>query len=163
MSSQTLSHSRLTPAVHRQIVSAIRSGAYPHVAAQACDVSKELFDDWLRRGTGPYARKPYGPFAREVLQAQAQARVRAETEAFANAPKAWLHYGPGRESTRSPGWSAPVKASALTGEDFNAFLDPRLMEFLRDITAALVNFPEARQQTIEVAQKHSLLPRKQAA
>ena len=69
---------RLTPALRSQIVAGIRAGGYPHVAAEAWGVPKETFDDWLKRGVAADAREPYRSFAKEVRQAQAQARLRAE-------------------------------------------------------------------------------------
>src|SRR5262245_57971437 len=87
-----------TAEIGQKIVSSIRSGAYPHVAAQAWGVPPEVFDEWMQRGTGPQPCDPYSSFAKDVLQAQAQARLRAEMAAFNVNPRDWLHHGPGRES-----------------------------------------------------------------
>ena len=94
---------RLTPQLRSQIVAAIRSGGYPHVAAEAFGVAKEIFDDWFKRGHENGAREPYLTFGREVSEAIAQARLRAEMSVFKDDPKVWLEHGPGRETPTLPG------------------------------------------------------------
>src|SRR5580765_8574457 len=93
---------RLTPELTRQIASAIRAGGYPHVAAEAYGVPKDVFDDWLKRGNTKNAWEPYRSFAIEIRQAFAQARLRAEMAGYEKDPKAWLIHGPGRESEQRP-------------------------------------------------------------
>src|SRR5438094_6168105 len=105
-------HTRLTLELHRQIVAAIRAGGYPHIAAQAFGVPAVVWDEWLRRGTAPAARPPYRWFARDVQQAHAQARLRAEIHVLGEAPKLWLEHGPGRDRADCPGWAGAVKPAA---------------------------------------------------
>lgn len=140
---------RLTPVLRSQIVAGIRAGGYPHVAAEAWGVPKEVFDDWLKRGGAPDAREPYVSFAKEVRQAQAQARLRAEMAVFEADPKIWLLHGPGREVDGRPGWSVTVKPAEGIETERNALLDPDLMALFRTLLEVLRPYPEAR---IEVAQ-----------
>ena len=67
----------LTDELARGILAAIRAGGFPHVAAAAYGVDAALWERWLRRGRRKHAREPYRSFARQVEQAQAQARLRA--------------------------------------------------------------------------------------
>ena len=96
--------SKLTPAVHDQIVAFCRAGAFDWVAAEAAGVHRATFYRWLARGARE-ARGPYHDFDDAVRQARAQARVAAETEVRRDQPLAWLRYGPGRERPGSPGWT----------------------------------------------------------
>jgi hypothetical protein len=96
---------RLTPALQQQLCAYLRAGAYPHVAAEACGVPREVFDDWLRRGTARPAREPYRSFAAETRQAMAQARAGAEVQTLQKSPVTWLKNGPGRERPGAPGWT----------------------------------------------------------
>jgi hypothetical protein len=140
---------RLTPGLRSQIVAGVQAGGYPHVAAEAFGVPKAVFDDWLKRGSDKNARQPYLSFARDVCQAFAQARLRAEIEIFKEEPKIWLIHGPGREAVDSPGWSVSVKAAETSANDRNALLDPELMALLRALLLALEPFPEARAQVAQ--------------
>src|SRR5215510_10362942 len=128
---------RLTPPLQQRIVAAIRSGGYPHVAAQAAGVSAALFDEWLERGQAEGAWEPYRSFAEEVREAAAQARLLAETALFQDKPKRWLAHGPGRESTENPGWSVVVKLAVTGAAAHSALLDPRFLEFVREVLEAL--------------------------
>jgi hypothetical protein len=148
---------RLTPQLSRNIVASIRSGGYAHVAAQAWRVPPEVFDDWLRRGSRPRAREPYASFAQDVLEAQAQARLRAEIAAFAKDPKGWLNHGPGRESEDNPGWSAQVKAALVASEGNNPFLDPQLLALFQQVLSLLIPFPEARRQVAQALTERGLV------
>lgn len=141
---------RLTAELGQQIVTAIRAGGYPHVAAEAFGVPKDDFDDWLKRGNAPNAWEPYRTFARDVRQAFAQARLRAEVAGFENDPKAWLIHGPGRESEQQPGWSVSVKPAETHAEERNILLDAELMALLRTLLEALRPFPEACSQVAKV-------------
>ena len=60
---------RLTPAVQQTITAYIRAGGYPHVAAEAAGVPRDVFDDWLRRGEEGRPSRPHRRFARQVRQA----------------------------------------------------------------------------------------------
>lgn len=144
---------RLTQQLHQQIVASIRSGGYPHVACEAWGIPRVLFDEWLRKGDDVRARPPYLTFARDVRQAIAQARLRAEMAVFQDDARAWLEHGPGRERNDCPGWSVSVKPADPVRERDNSLLDPEIMRAFRLVLDALAPFPEAR---AEVAKK--LLP-----
>lgn len=144
---------RLTPELGQQIVAAIRAGGYPHVAAEAFGVPKDEFDDWLARGNARNAWEPYRTFARDVRQAFAQARLRAEMEGFTKDPKSWLIHGPGRESAQQPGWSVSVKPAEVHVQSRNILLDPELMALFGTLLELLQPFPEARGQVAEALGK----------
>ena len=140
---------RLTPELSEQIVAGIRAGGYPHVAAEARGVSKDLFDDWLKRGNQKNAWEPYRSFARDVRQAFAQARLCAEIAGFKKDPKLWLINGPGRASEQRPGWSVSVKPTEATAETHNVLLDPDWMQLLHTVMQVLLAYPEARAQVAD--------------
>jgi hypothetical protein len=148
---------RLTPLLRSQIVAGIRSGGFPHVAAEAWGLSQEMFKDWLRRGSGNKPREPYASFAREVRDAEAQARLRAELAVFTDEPKVWLEHGPGRELQGRPGWTTAVKAAAAAEDAGNILLHRQTMALLQNVLEWLTPFPEAR---IHVAR---LVPNERAA
>jgi len=141
--------SQLTPHVRSKIIQGIQSGGYPHVAAEAMSVPKDVFDDWLKRGDEPDAREPYRSFARDVRIAFAQARLIAEIAVYKDDPKVWLMQGPGRETPESAGWSVSVKASEKSSGERNALLDPELMQLFRLLMQALAPYPEARSQVAQ--------------
>ena len=137
---------RLTPMTRRQIIGSIHSGGYPHVAAQAWGVPRDVFDTWMAKGAAPRAREPYASFAREVQEGHAKARLIAETNLFQKEPKIWLEHGPGRETQSSRGWSAAVKPAEATAASTNPFLDPRMMLFFSKLLALLAPYPDVRSQ-----------------
>lgn len=139
---------RLTAEVRSQILGSIRAGGYPHIAAEAWGMTKETFDDWMRRAAEPGAREPYRSFAKDVRLAFAQARLRAELNVFEHEPKIWLIHGPGRETDAMPGWSVSVKAAELSAVGRNVLMDPDLMRLFHKVIEALDRYPDAR---IEVA------------
>ena len=104
---------KLTPAVHQQIVTFIRAGAYDWVAAEAAGIGKSTFYRWLERGAAR-AAEPHRTFLVDVREARAQARVAAETAVRRDNPLAWLRYGPGRDRAGAPGWT---ERHALAGTD----------------------------------------------
>jgi hypothetical protein len=133
------------------ILTYIRSGAYPQVAAEAAGVHRKTFLDWLGQGEKAKAREPYRSFARSVRQAAAMARVKAETDLREKDPRFWLKHGPGRETPEYPGWTGEVKPvdlqdphalPAVDGPEWNALCSKML--------AALEAFPEARLALAEV-------------
>lgn len=140
---------RLTPELSQQIAAAIHAGGYPHVAAEAFGVPKEIFDDWLKSGNAKNAREPFRSFARDMRKAFAQARLCAEMAGFKKDPKLWLVHGPGRESEQRPGWSVSVKPAETSAELRNVLCDPELMALFRNLLEVLRPFPEAR---VQVAQ-----------
>src|SRR5262245_14793324 len=97
------SRHRLTEDIAVAIPSYIRAGGYPHIAAEAAGVPREVFDDWLQRGQQKKAPAVYRRFADAVRQARAQARLAAEIAAFKAKPMDWLRSGPGKETADVPG------------------------------------------------------------
>src|SRR5215207_126872 len=97
-----------TPELEQQICSWIRSGGFPHVAAECAGVPTAVFERWLRVGSRPRAPRAYRDFAAEVRKAVAQARMRAEIDAYKQDATVWLKSGPGKDNPASPGWSNPV-------------------------------------------------------
>ena len=71
---------KLTPDLHRRIVSMVAAGAFPEVAAGACGVSRRAFFEWMQRGLGEHpTRRPtpeLAAFAADVQQEVDTAEVR---------------------------------------------------------------------------------------
>src|SRR5437667_3761511 len=85
-----------------RVLSYIRSGGYPIVAAEAAGVPGEVFLQWIEWGEKKRARAPYRSFALGVRQAAAQGRLVAELAVHDKDPKYWLAHGPGKESVHNP-------------------------------------------------------------
>jgi hypothetical protein len=135
----------LTPELQARIASFVRAGCFPHVAAEAAGLSCRIFQNWLRRGSHARAKQPYRGFAEEVRQATAQARLRAEIAIIDKRPLDWLKCGPGKETSRRPGWStAPKAQTAARVHDNNLLADPRFRGLGAKLLAALTPFPDAR-------------------
>jgi hypothetical protein len=136
---------RLTPEVQQQICAYLRAGGGPHVAAAAAGVLPEAFDEWLRRGRRPGARPRYRDFALAVAQAQAHARLAAETKVHQEKPLDWLKCGPGRETAEQQGWTAPGKPCFGAGTaDEEQVSRAEWFATLADLLAALAAYPDAR-------------------
>jgi hypothetical protein len=99
----------LTPELQREIIAFIRAGGFPHVAAEAAGIPRHVFARWLERGQKSARALAHRALALAVLQAQAQARLHAETTVFTEKPLDWLKSGPGRETVDHPGWTTPAK------------------------------------------------------
>jgi hypothetical protein len=143
---------QLTDAVESRILVWIRSGAFPHTAAAAEGIPLEVFEQWLAWGTrkSPPPRPRYRRFARQVEQAAAVGRVRAEIKILQKDPKLWLLSGPGRERLDCPGWTSATKPVARPGQrDINLFADPQLAGLLEALLAALAPFPDARRAAVQ--------------
>jgi hypothetical protein len=134
---------RLTLELHRQIAAAIRAGGFPHIAAQAFGVPAPVWDVWLRRGTARGAREPTRSLVQDVHQAHAQARLRAEINVHAEAPRIWLEHGPGRDRADCPGWAGAVQA-APTAAERNALCQSGTLEVIHIVQGLLREFPEPR-------------------
>ncbi len=142
---------RLTPAVRQRMLSAIRSGGYPHVAAESMGIPVGVLDEWLKKGQAPKARAPYVTFAQEVNEAHAQARLKAEMQVFEKEPKVWLENGPGRERPGSRGWTSTVKPPEVPpAAEANPWLQPEFVQALRRLLEVLAPFPEARRHAAQV-------------
>lgn len=136
---------RLTAELTQKIASSIRSGGYGHVAAQAWGVPRKVYERWLRKGRGKRAPEPYATFAVEVDSALAQARLRAEINAFKKDARVWLEHGPGKEKSGNPGWTGPVKPGTRPDRTAcNLFEQVDFMDMCRRVLDALLPFPEAR-------------------
>lgn len=116
----------------REIIDAIRAGAFDHVAAQAAGIGRATFYDWMRRGRA--GEPPFSDFSDKVDRARAQARRKREIEVARTNPLAWLRYGPGRERPGEPGWTESREAiESGPKPDPAAAKDDRLArEILRD-------------------------------
>ncbi len=145
----------LTADLVRQIASFVRAGGYPHVAAEASGVPREVFADWLRRGSDARAPALYRDLAREVMQAHAQARLTAEVAALEDRPLDWLKSGPGRPNADAPGWTAPARAPLPHRADSEPLLDAQVQEVLRLVLQALADHPEIRTALAEQFREHS--------
>ena len=96
----------------------------------------------VQRGQASDAKEPYRSFAREIADAQAKARLRAEMTLFERDPKSWLLHGPGRESETAAGWSVTVKPADGITESRNALLDPELMQLFHVVMQVLRPHPD---------------------
>ena len=65
----------LTPQMQAAICGYILSGGFPHVAAEAAGVPREVFDGWLRRARARRPKKKYRLFFEAISQARAQVRL----------------------------------------------------------------------------------------
>lgn len=140
---------RLTPTLEKQILGYIRAGGFPQVAAEAAGVPREVFADWLAQGRRAGARAPYRAFAWNVIQAIAQARLKAEIAVRDKDARFWLRYGPGREMPGAPGWTGPAKPSTAPAGEINALAHPEWGRLWRLMLAALEPFPQARAAVAE--------------
>jgi len=129
----------LTPKVQEAICAFLRSGAFPHIAAEAAGIPRDVFAGWIRKASQPRARKVYRDFQLEVIQAMAQARITAEMKAFKDAPLAWLTRGPGRETEEGKGWTVSVKPSPKAAKD-----DVDVLGLMARLLQLLAPFPDAR-------------------
>jgi len=106
--------------VESRIVSAIRNGAFPLVAAEVNGIPREVFATWLRRGERTHASPRWRSLRDKIREAVAYARLKAETESLRDDSRTWLKHGPGRELPDAPGWSNAVKPCAADPSE-----DPR--------------------------------------
>lgn len=135
----------LTPEIERLILSYIRSGGYPWVAAESAGIPRAVFRQWMRRGAKRGGRSRCRLFYNNVLQARAQARLGAEVDTRKNDPKFWLTHGPGREQLSSPGWTNPASGRVVSKKERGTrVLTKEFLELLSPVLDALVPFPEAR-------------------
>jgi transposase len=68
---------KLTPEVQEKIVSLVRAGNYPEVAAQAAGISGKTYYEWMKRGESEAGI--YREFRKAVKEAQAAAESHAVT------------------------------------------------------------------------------------
>jgi hypothetical protein len=139
----------LTPELGDRIASAIRAGAFPHVAAEAYGLPRSLFDEYLNLGNQPDAAPLYRKFADAIRQAIAQARIKAELIVLAEDAKFWLKFGPGKGTEKNPGWTNPAKAEEIDGGEWTLAAHPELIRLFSEILKALEPFPEARSSVVK--------------
>jgi hypothetical protein len=112
-----------------RILSYIKGGAFPHVAAGAEGIPSSTFFRWMQ--AGKQGRKPYVRFWEKVSKAHSQKRVAAEVQVAKENPLAWLRLGPGRTRPGEPGWTGDpaflpgeegkeTEAHELTDEELSA-------------------------------------------
>lgn len=133
------------PLLADRVLSYIRSGGYPLVAAEAAGVPREAFLQWLKWGERKKAREPYRGFARGVRQAIAHGRLVVELAVHEKDPKFWLTHGPGKETANNPGWTGEVRPAgdqASAAEAANG--DAQWQALYTLLMNALAPFPEAR-------------------
>jgi hypothetical protein len=139
---------RLTPGLQAEIVAYIRAGGYPHVAAEAAGLPRDVFERWMQRGQRSAAPPAYRDFERAVREAEAQARLTAELQAAKNKPLDWLKAGPGKGSAANPGWASPGKPrdGAVAGLDKDALLRAwcEMLDLIGQCVKQLAPYPEAR-------------------
>src|SRR5262245_53825764 len=121
-----------TPEVEHRILSYIRSGGYPWVAAESAGIPREVFRQWMRWGGKLGRRSRYRLFYEKVLQARAQARLSAEVETRKTDARFWLTHGPGREKQGWPGWTNPAPGRTAPKKKQGArVLTKEFLEMLR--------------------------------
>jgi hypothetical protein len=146
----------LTPELAQLIVSYVRAGGYPHVAAEAAGLPLEVFDSWLRRGEEPGGRSPYREFRRDILQAHAQARLKAEVAVLEDRPLDWLKFGPGKETAAAAGWTGPARPRQISATQHDDPLaNPAAREVIRALLEHLTAFPDARASAARCLQEQS--------
>jgi hypothetical protein len=134
---------RLTLEIEDRVIHFIRAGGFDWVAAEAAGVPRPVFERWLARGEQS-GRQPYHRFYVAVMQARAQARLKAEVELRGESPRDWLRLGPGREQPDQPGWTSPARPQARPKCAGSLLDSPEFQRIARDCLDALTPFPEAR-------------------
>jgi hypothetical protein len=124
-----------------RIITAIRHGAFPFVAAEAAGIPREVFADWLRRASSKRASPRFRQFRDQVREAIATARLAAETYTLKHDPLFWLKYGPGRETAEIPGWSNAVKPPLVDESESQATANQIPLGFLAALTPEMNRLP----------------------
>jgi hypothetical protein len=144
----------LTPELQAAICGYILSGGFPHVAAEAAGVPREVFDGWLRRARARRPKKKYRLFFEAIMQARAQVRLAAEAKALLKDPFGWLKCGPGKEMPDAPGWTNPPRAQVDgDSEAVNLLLRRETQELVATLLQVLQPFPEVRAAVAEALSK----------
>lgn len=140
--------SRHDRSLRERIPAYIRAGGYPEVAAVAAGMPREVFADWMQRGEQPHSPTRYRAFVRSIFQAEAQARLGAETLIRRERPLDWLKHGPGKERSGRPGWSAPIRGGSVDAVASHLLQDPRVQAFITHLLDCLVPHPDARDSVL---------------
>ncbi len=97
--------------VYERLITYIKAGAYPHVAAQVIKIGVRTWDEWRSKAAcGDTDERwmvdginPYQMLFDRINAASAEARVLAEVEVRQADPKFWLTQGPGKTDPNG-GW-----------------------------------------------------------
>jgi hypothetical protein len=103
--------------VEARIVTAIRNGAYPIVAAEVNGIPREVFAEWIRRSRLKHASPRWRTLGDRIREAVAYARLKAEAESLRQDSRTWLKHGPGREMPDAPGWTLAIKPYGRGGAE----------------------------------------------
>lgn len=135
----------LTPALQEKIVSFIRAGGYPHVAAEAAGLPRHVFVRWRARGRSSDAPPAFREFERAICEAEAHARLDTEVNVRKDKPLDWLKAGPGKDSADNPGWTNPGKPRTSTGGSADIeSLRTQMLHLLGRCVEQLRDYPKAR-------------------
>lgn len=141
-----MAQSRRTPgkSLRDRIPAYVRAGGYPEVAAVAAGMPREVFTDWMQRGLQSRSPTRYRAFARSIFQAEAQARLGAETIIRRERPLDWLKHGPGKERPGQPGWTALIRGGITDLATSHLLQSPMVQAFLAHLLDCLLPHPDAR-------------------
>jgi hypothetical protein len=70
--------------------------------------------------------------------------VVAELAVFADRPRDWLKFGPGKEQPHSPGWASAMKPIIAQLNNVNVLASPEWNALWSVILATIAPYPEAR-------------------
>jgi hypothetical protein len=123
-----------TPAFEREIAAFIRAGGFPDVAAAAAGLSPKRLRRWLRVGRCNDANANVRSFALAIFQSRGQGRLQAEIAVHDAMPLDWLRYGPGKGTTRRPGWTNAIRIVPLTSSsDLSPLAGPTWQALLEQV------------------------------
>jgi hypothetical protein len=133
-----------TPQLIHAIVSYIRAGSFPQVAAEAAGLPGELFETWMERGKQPDAPLPFRNFRQAIRKAQAEVRLTVEIELRKSKPLDWLRHGPGKPGDLGDGWTQPARAAPRGDplEDVDLLTLPQMQQVIAAILDVLAPHPE---------------------
>jgi hypothetical protein len=140
----------LTAEVQRLICAYIRSGGFPEVAAEARGIPRRVFRRWMRFGAAQRPVEKYRAFRQAVMEAEAEARLVAESDVRQRSPVAWLKFGPGRARKGKSGWAGTVRPLP---EERPQTAGDSVQEFIPVLLEALAPYPEARAALAEALEK----------
>jgi hypothetical protein len=124
-------HTSLTPEVHAKIISAVRSGNYKYVAAQAAGVHRDSIHAWEQRAEK--GEEPYASFADELREAEAQAEVSTIARVLAGG-EGWTSYAWLAERRWARRWAQRVRQQVTEELDAGPILLQRSVPVLDDDT-----------------------------
>jgi hypothetical protein len=143
----------LNAGLAQQIIAFIRAGGIPYVAALAAGVPRAIFERWLRRAAGARSPAAVRALCRDVPQAHAQARLKAEVAILADKPLDWLRYGPGKETPDAPGWSAAARPQPPERAEGDPLADSQFAAVVQRLLDALGPYPEVRVMVARILTK----------